>query len=67
MRRVVADTGPLLHLSELQSGELLLCFGSFQASPVVLDEFGRHWPAFVLPTHPSWLIAVPVSTVATDL
>ncbi len=67
MRRVVADTGPLLHLSEIQAGELLLCFGSVQATPVVLDEFGRHWPEFVRATHPSWLIAVPVSTEATDL
>lgn len=67
MRLVVADTGPLLRLSEIQSGELLLCFGSVQATPIVLDEFARHWPEFVRAALPSWLTAVSVSIEATDL
>lgn len=67
MRRVVADTGPLLHLSEIQAGELLHCVGSVQATPVVLDEFARHWPEFLRSTLPSWLTAVSVSAEATDL
>jgi predicted nucleic acid-binding protein len=67
MRLVVADTGPLLHLSEIQSGELLLCFGSVQATPIVPDEFARHWPEFVRAALPSWLTAVSVSIEATDL
>lgn len=67
MRLVVADTGPLLHLSEIQAGEMLLCFGSVQATPVVLDEYARHWPEFVRAALPSWLTAVSVSIEATDL
>lgn len=67
MRLVVADTGPLLHLSEIQAGEMLLCFESVQATPVVLDEYARHWPEFVRAALPSWLTAVSVSIEATDL
>jgi predicted nucleic acid-binding protein len=66
MRHVVSDTGPLLHLSEIQSGDLLLCFGSVQATPVVLDEFGRHWPGFDGADLPPWLTAASVSKEAAD-
>lgn len=67
MRLVVADTGPLLHLSEIQAGGLLLCFGSVQATPVVLNEFAKHWPEFACGSLPEWLTAVSVSTEVTDL
>jgi predicted nucleic acid-binding protein len=67
MRLVVADTGPLLHLSEIHADELFHCFGSVHATPVVLDEFARHWAELVRECPPSWLTAASVSAEAALL
>lgn len=68
MNLVVADTGPLLHLCEIESIDLLRCFGgSIQATPIVLDEFRKHQPDYYRDFFPEWVIRVSVSTATAAL
>lgn len=68
MNLVVTDTGPLLHLCEIESFDLLRCFGgSIEATPIVLDEFRKHQPDYFRDFFPEWVIRVSVSTATSAL
>lgn len=68
MNLVVADTGPLLHLCEIDSLDLLRCFGgSIQATPIVLDEFRKHQPDYYRDFFPEWVTRVSVSAAKSAL
>ena len=64
MKRIVADTGPLLHLHEAQALHLLPLIGSVSVPIQVLTEFGRHAPHACRPTLPDWLTVSPLTTAA---
>lgn len=49
MRRVVTDTGPLLHLSEAESLHLLRLVGNLYIPPHVITEITNLWSAWKLP------------------
>lgn len=68
MNLVVADTGPLLHLCEIESFDLLRCFGgSIQATPIVLDEFRKYQPDYFRDFFPGWVMRVSISAATTAL
>lgn len=47
MRIVVSNTGPLLHLRQAQSLDLLRLAGDVHVPPAVAREASRHYPAWV--------------------
>lgn len=53
MRRLVADTGPLLHLAEADGLHLLQLAGELHVPPLVVKEL--HYTAPALP-FPAWII-----------
>ena len=55
MKRLVADTGPLLHLHEAGALHLLPLIGQVVVPPLVLDELGRNAGALLPKKLPSWL------------
>jgi len=46
MKLVVADTGPLLHLHQIESTDLLGYWGAIHVTPTVLGELEKHRPNF---------------------
>ena len=64
MKRLVADTGPLLHLHEAQSLHLLSLIGSVSVPVRVLAEFRKHAPHAFSTTLPAWLTVSPLSAAA---
>jgi predicted nucleic acid-binding protein len=49
VRRVVSDTGPLLHLTEAEAMHLLQWVGDLHAPPQVVAEMAYHLPAWRVP------------------
>ncbi len=49
MRRVVSNTGPLLHLAEAQALHLLRRVGAVHVPSQVVAEMTYHWPAWQTP------------------
>jgi predicted nucleic acid-binding protein len=64
MKRVVADTGPLLHLHEAAALHLLSLIGSVRVPARVVAELRKHAPNAFSATLPAWLTASPLSTAA---
>lgn len=59
MRLVVSNTGPLMHLSQAQSLDLLRLLGAIHIPPAVAAEAARHIP--------TWTTAPPVWISITTL
>lgn len=64
MKRLVADTSPLLHLHEARAFHLLSLIGSVSLPVRVLTEFRKHAPHAFSTTLPSWLTVSPLSPTA---
>ena len=64
MKRIVADTGPLLHLHEASALHLFPLLGSVTVSARVLAEVRQHAPAIWPSALPDWLILAPLSSFA---
>jgi predicted nucleic acid-binding protein len=54
MRLVVSNTGPLMHLSQAQSLDLLRLLGAIHTPPAVATEAARHISAWA-PAPPAWI------------
>lgn len=67
MNLVVADTGPLLHLHQIGSVDLLGHLGVIHVTPTVLAELEKHRPDFFERGVPNWFIEAQVSPVAKQL
>jgi predicted nucleic acid-binding protein len=52
----VADTGPLLHLHQICSVDLLGHFGTIHVTPIVLVELRRNAPGLFSGTAPEWAV-----------
>ena len=61
MKRLVADTGPLLHLHEAGALDLLPLIGTVFIPPLVLAELRLHAPALGSPLPPDWAILQTLS------
>jgi predicted nucleic acid-binding protein len=55
VRLVVSDTGPVLHLYEAGSLEILSLFGKVDLVPAVLAELQTHAPALFYEHVPAWV------------
>lgn len=64
MKRLVADTGPLLHLHEAQALHLLSLIGSVSVPVRVITELRKHAPHAFSTTLPTWLTVPPLSSAA---
>lgn len=58
LRTVVSNTGPLLHLIEAQSLELLKLVGQVHIPKAVVREVSRHQPTWSIP---NWIKISPLS------
>ena len=56
MNVVVADTGPLLHLHQIGSTDLLGHFGTIHVTPTILGELERHAPGIFRKDGPAWWV-----------
>jgi predicted nucleic acid-binding protein len=63
---VVADTGPLLHLHEIDAAHLLGHFGTIHVTPTVLTELERHAPG-CFGNMPDWWVPSAPSSAAQEL
>jgi len=63
MKRLVADTGPILHLHEAGALHLFPLIGEVFLSPLILAELRNHAPSLWPMTLPSWL---KVQTPSSD-
>ena len=54
MKRLVADTGPVLHLYEAHALHLLPIIGQVFLSPLVMSEIRAHSPVLWPKRHPEW-------------
>lgn len=63
MKRLVADTGPILHLHQAGALHLLPLIGEVSVTPTVLSEVRRHAPELWPAPLPTWarLISLPSS------
>lgn len=59
MRRIVADTGPVLHLVEVEALDLLQLAGEVCIPPAVDAELAQHLPDWPI-QRPDWLIVASV-------
>ncbi len=64
MKRLLADTGPLLHLHEAGSLSLLPLLGTVIVPPLVLVELSVHAPALWPGSLPDWLKVEPLLPMA---
>ena len=64
MKRLVADTGPLLHLHEALALHLLPLVGSVSVPVRVITELRKHAPHAFSATLPTWLTVSPLSPSA---
>ena len=64
MKRLVADTGPILHLYQAGALHLLPLVGEVTLSPNVLAEIRRHAPQLWPTQMPAWLKPASPSTAA---
>ena len=55
MKRVVADTGPVLHLHEAGALHLLPLLGEIFLPPLVIAELRNHAPALWPGIPPAWV------------
>jgi predicted nucleic acid-binding protein len=55
MKRIVADTGPILHLHEAGALSLLSIIGEIFLSPLVISELRVHAPALWSGGPPAWV------------
>ncbi len=55
MKRLVADTGPILHLHQAGALHLLPLIGEVTLSPCVFGEIRRHAPQFWPAAMPAWV------------
>jgi predicted nucleic acid-binding protein len=55
MNIVVTDTGPLLHLHQAGTMDLIAQLGTVHVTPTVWQEFQRHAPEFSSQGMPAWL------------
>ena len=63
MKRLVADTGPILHLHEAGALHLFLSIGEVLLAPLVLAELRVHAPALWPGQLPRWASAQTLSPV----
>lgn len=63
MRRIVCDTGPLLHLHEAELLPLLQRAGEIRIPPAVRREFASRHTEWTLP---EWVEMVPLSAAALE-
>ncbi len=61
MKRLVADTGPLLHLHEAGALSLLPLIGEVSVPRVVLDELQKHAPNLWPRQLPAWIKQLPLA------
>lgn len=61
MKRLVADTGPVLHLQEAGALPLLSLSGEVFLAPLVLPELQRHAPTLWPNGRPAWAVALILS------
>ena len=54
MKRLVADTGPILHLHEAGALQLLPLIGKVFMPPLVIDELRAHVPSLWQGAFPEW-------------
>ncbi len=64
MKRLVADTGPLLHLHEANALHLLPLIGTTEIAPHVLTELRFHAPKLWPEQLPPWASAKTLSSAA---
>lgn len=64
MKRLVADTGPILHLHEARAIHLLPLIGEILVPPLVLAEVRDHAPGLWPAAPPVWLKPSGLSTPA---
>lgn len=64
MKRLLADTGPLLHLHEAEAIHLLPLLGTVAVPPLVLSELRAHAPALWPGVLPHWLKVESLSPAA---
>jgi hypothetical protein len=64
MKRLVADTGPLLHLHEADALHLLPLIGQTEIAPLVLTELRCHAPKLWPEQLPPWASAKTLSAPA---
>ncbi len=65
MKRLVADTGPILHLHQAGALHLLPLVGDVSVTSTVLDEVRRHAPELWPASLPSWARLISLSAPAT--
>jgi predicted nucleic acid-binding protein len=63
VRRIVCDTGPLLHLHEADLLPLLQLAGDIRIPPVVESEITTRQPKW---TVPEWVTVVPLRVMAAE-
>ena len=64
MKRLVADTGPVLHLHEADALHLLPLIGQVTLTPLVMAELRRHAPTLWNNALPTWVEPRILSTAA---
>jgi len=65
MKRLVADTGPILHLHEAGALHLLPLIGEVFVPPLVLAELRVHAPRLWASELPGWVRAMSLSSAAS--
>lgn len=61
MKRLVADTGPLLHLHEAGALHLVPLIGNVSVSRLVLEELRKHAPDLWPHQLPTWVKQLPLT------
>ncbi len=67
MIAAVADTGPLLHLHQIDAIDLLGHFGTIHVTPIVLAELRRNAPGVFSGTTPEWTVWSDPSPASREL
>ena len=62
MKRLIADTGPLLHLHEAGALHLVPLIGKVSVPRIVLGELQKHAPDLWPHELPAWVKQVPLTT-----
>ena len=64
MKRLIADTGPLLHLHEAGGLHLVPLIGKVSVPRIVLEELQKHAPDLWPHDLPAWVKQVPLTTAS---